>query len=253
VSRKRGKLRTLEQELARRHPELQDPAALVASGDVLVDGFPATTLAARVHTDASVTLRTDRPLRGEAKLRAALSTFEVETAGRVALDLGAAAGGFTKVLLESGAARVYAVDVGFGQLLGSLRQDDRVVVLERVNLAQLDRKLIPDRIDLVTLDLSYLGIARAAPQLARIPFAYDADCIALVKPMYELRLHGPPADETTLRRAVEAAAEGLERAGWHVLADVRSPEQGTRGAIEYLIHARRRRDRPASEPRINST
>jgi 23S rRNA (cytidine1920-2'-O)/16S rRNA (cytidine1409-2'-O)-methyltransferase len=239
LSRKRGKLRMLEKELARRYPELEDPAAVIASGSVLVDGFPVTNVAARVRADASVTLRAHQPLRGEAKLRAALATFDVKTAGRVAIDLGAAAGGFTKALLDGDAARVYAVDVGFGQLLGSLRQDDRVVVLERVNLAQLDSTLIPDQIDIVTMDLSYLGIARAAPQLAPLRIATDADCIALVKPMYELGLQRPPEDDATLRRAVDVAAFGLAQAGWRVVAALRSPERGSRGAIEFLIHARR--------------
>jgi 23S rRNA (cytidine1920-2'-O)/16S rRNA (cytidine1409-2'-O)-methyltransferase len=241
LSRKRGTLRTLERELARRHPELKDPAALIAAGGVLVDGFPVKNVATLVRAGASIALRADRPLRGEAKLRAALTTFDVEAASRVALDLGAAAGGFTRTLLEADAARVYAVDVGFGQLLGSLRQDSRVVVLERVNLAQLNPRLIPDEIGVVTMDLSYLGIALAAPQLTALRFAEDADCIALVKPMYELGLQQPPVDDATLRRAVAVAAVGLERTGWRVLADMRSPEQGARGAIEYLIHARRAR------------
>jgi 23S rRNA (cytidine1920-2'-O)/16S rRNA (cytidine1409-2'-O)-methyltransferase len=103
------------------------------------------------------------PLRGEAKLRAALAAFGVRPAGRVALDLGAAAGGFTRVLLDAGAARVYAVDAGFGQLLGSLRQEPRVVVLERVNLGNLDCRRIPDAIELITIDLSYLSLSEAFP------------------------------------------------------------------------------------------
>jgi 23S rRNA (cytidine1920-2'-O)/16S rRNA (cytidine1409-2'-O)-methyltransferase len=241
LSRKRGKLRKLEHELARRYPKLRDPAALIAIGGVLVDGFPVKNRAALVRADAAVTVRTEKELRGEVKLRAALTTFGVETARRVAVDLGAAAGGFTKTLLEHGAARVYAVDAGFGQLLGSLRQDERVVVLERVNLAELNSTLIPDRIDVVTMDLSYLGIGRAAPQLDALLIAEDADCIALVKPMYELRLQAPPVDAATIRRAVEVAAAGLEHAGWRVIADMPSPERGSRGAIEHLIHACRRR------------
>src|SRR5579885_3286776 len=119
-----------------------------------------------------------RELRGTIKLRAALAAFAVEVAGRVALDVGASTGGFTVALLEAGAARVYAVDAGFGQLLGRLRQDARVVNLERTNLAALE---LPEPIDLVTVDLSYLSIALAAPQLPRAP-----ELIALVKPMFEL-------------------------------------------------------------------
>ena len=97
------------------------------------------------HTCAPDLLATHAPLRGEAKLRAALAGFDVRAAGRVCLDLGAAAGGFTRVLLEAGAARVYAVDAGFGQLLGSLRQDPRVVNLEATNVAALDTRWFPTR------------------------------------------------------------------------------------------------------------
>src|SRR5262245_23079822 len=103
-------------------------------------------------------------LRGEAKLRHGLRAMAVPVEGRVALDVGAAAGGFTRVLLEAGAVRVYAVDAGHGQLLGSLRQDPRVVALERTNLGALTLELVPDVVEVVTMDLSYLPVARAAPQ-----------------------------------------------------------------------------------------
>src|SRR5690348_4900422 len=110
--RKRVKLRALVDELARVHPQLEDPQALIVRGDVLVDGIVRTNPASRVRTGASITLRTEPRLRGEVKLRAALAAFRVEVHGRVALDVGASAGGFTRALLEAGAARVYAVDVG---------------------------------------------------------------------------------------------------------------------------------------------
>jgi 23S rRNA (cytidine1920-2'-O)/16S rRNA (cytidine1409-2'-O)-methyltransferase len=239
LSRKRGALRTLLTELARRYPELEDPASAIARGGVLVDGFPVRNVAARIRTDASLTLSKEQRPRGAAKLCAALQAFDVEVRGRVAVDTGAAAGGFTRVLLEAGAARVYAVDAGFGQLPGSLRQDERVVVLERVNVAQLDSTLVPELVEVITIDLSYLAIARAAPQLQGLRIADDAECVALVKPMYELRLAHPPADEATLHRAVAAAAEGLERVAWRVVGVFLSPEPGSRGAIEFFLHARR--------------
>src|SRR5439155_6075463 len=128
---------------------------------------------------AAITLRIDEPLRGEAKLKAALESFEIIVENRIALDVGAAAGGFTRALLDAGARRVYAVDAGHGQLLGSLRQDERVVNLEATNLALLDRALVPDTIDLVTLDLSYLSLAAAVPQLESIWLAAGAEAVAL--------------------------------------------------------------------------
>jgi 23S rRNA (cytidine1920-2'-O)/16S rRNA (cytidine1409-2'-O)-methyltransferase len=179
------------------------------------------------------------PLRGEAKLHAALAGFDVRVAGRVCLDLGAAAGGFTRVLLEAGAARVYAVDAGFGQLLGSLRQDPRVVNLEATNVAALDGRLVPDAIEVVTIDVSYLALAAAVAQLDRISIAPDADLIGLVKPMFELRLANAPSDPMIVDAATERAAAGMVAAGWEVMGTMPSPVLGGRGAVEALVHARR--------------
>jgi 23S rRNA (cytidine1920-2'-O)/16S rRNA (cytidine1409-2'-O)-methyltransferase len=179
------------------------------------------------------------PLRGEAKLRAALAVFGVDVRGRTCLDVGAAAGGFTRVLLESGAARVYAVDAGFGQLLGSLRQDPRVLNLEATNVSKLDMRLVPDPIDVVTIDVSYLALAAAAAQLGGIVLAADADLVGLVKPMFELRLPTAPTDQKTVEAAIERAATGIEEAGWRVVGSMPSPVLGGRGAVEALLHARR--------------
>ncbi len=179
------------------------------------------------------------PLRGEAKLRAALIAFDVRVSGRVCLDLGAAAGGFTRVLLEAGAARVYAVDAGFGQLLGSLRQDPRVVNLEATNVAALDGRSVPEAIDVVTIDVSYLALAAAVAQLDRITIAPDADLIGLVKPMFELRLATAPSEPMLVDAATERAAAGIVGAGWEVIGSMPSPVLGGRGAVEALVHARR--------------
>jgi 23S rRNA (cytidine1920-2'-O)/16S rRNA (cytidine1409-2'-O)-methyltransferase len=172
-------------------------------------------------------------------LRAALSGFDVRVVGRICLDLGAAAGGFTRVLLEAGAARVYAVDAGFGQLLGSLRQDPRVVNLEATNVAALDAGLIPDVIDVITVDVSYLALAAAVAQLNRITIAPDAELIGLVKPMFELRLATAPSDPVLVDAATERAVAGIVAAGWAVIGSMPSPVLGGRGAVEALVYARR--------------
>jgi 23S rRNA (cytidine1920-2'-O)/16S rRNA (cytidine1409-2'-O)-methyltransferase len=244
LARQRGsRLVPLAEALARRFPgtvdSTVDAASLVASGRVLVDGRPVLNPDSRVPLDASVTIRDDAPLRGSAKLEAALDTFGVVVEGRVALDAGAAAGGFTSVLLDRGARRVYAVDAGHGQLLGSLRQDHAVVNLERTNLGALTTEVVPDAIDVVTLDLSYLALADAVPQLDRVTLAPGADLVALVKPMFELALAEPPSDEEHLALALATARAGVSHAGWTVLADMRSPVLGSRGAAEFLLHAHR--------------
>jgi 23S rRNA (cytidine1920-2'-O)/16S rRNA (cytidine1409-2'-O)-methyltransferase len=184
-------------------------------------------------------IREPGELRGGAKLRAALAEFAVPVEGRVALDAGAAAGGFTAVLLDAGAARVYAVDAGYGQLLGSLRQNPRVVNLERTNLGALTPELVPDPVELVTMDLSYLSVADAVPQLERVTLAPEADLVALVKPQFELHLATPPTDSESLVEALRLAERGIAAAGWTLVASIESPVRGTRGSTEFFVHAGR--------------
>lgn len=238
----RPHLRALKQLVNEAHPEL-DAIEAIVRGLVLVDGRVVTNPASLVRRDAAIAVRpaSGRKLRGEAKLAAALETFGVSVHGRVALDLGAAAGGFTRALLDAGATRVYAVDAGHGQLLGSLRQHPAVVNLEHTNLAELDRRLVPEVVDVVTADLSYVSLARAVPQLeARLALAPDADLIAVVKPQFELGLARSPTEARQLAEAVELASAGVEQAGWAVVATAASPVSGARGAIEFLLHARRK-------------
>jgi 23S rRNA (cytidine1920-2'-O)/16S rRNA (cytidine1409-2'-O)-methyltransferase len=229
----------LEKHLRIVRPDLDDPIAMIMSGRVQVDGRIVANPRSMVARDAAIVLRDPTALRGEAKLRAALATLHVPVAGRVALDLGAAAGGFTRVLLAAGTRRVYAVDAGHGQLLGTLRQDPRVVNLEATNLADLDVAIVPDAIDVVTIDLSYLAIAFALPQLGRITLARDADLVALVKPMFELGTAVAPTDDASLAAALARATAGAAAAGWHVLSVAESPIRGARGAREGWLHGRR--------------
>ena len=238
-----ARLRRLADELRRAHPALEDPESAIARGDVLVDGLVVVNPATLVRAGAAISLRSERLLRGEAKLTAALAAFAVDARDRVALDVGAAAGGFTRALLSAGARRVYAVDAGYGQLLGSLRQDERVVNLERTNLATLEHALVPERIELVTLDLSYLSIRAAVPQLAPLDLAPGCELVALVKPQFELGRASLPRDESSLARAVDVASAGIAAAGWTVVTAIRSPHPGTRGAIEFFVHARREKVR----------
>ena len=133
---------------------------------------------------------------------------------------------------------MYAVDAGFGQLLGSLRQDPRVVNLEATNVAQLDERVIPEAVDVLTVDVSYLSLGSAAAQLDRVRFAAGADLIGLVKPMFELRLGTAPNDPERIAAAGARAAEVVSQAGWVVLGLIPSPVRGARGASEMLLHAR---------------
>jgi 23S rRNA (cytidine1920-2'-O)/16S rRNA (cytidine1409-2'-O)-methyltransferase len=221
-------------------PDLDDFDEAIAQGHVLVNGVPSTNPKTQVAPGTSVVVREPKVFRGLTKLRGALDAFEVDVTGRVALDAGASAGGFVQALLEAGARKVYAVEVGYGQLLGSLRQDPRVVNLERTNIGDLGAHNVPDAIELISLDLGFLALATGVPQLNRLELAPDADLVALVKPTAELGLPSPPQDEASIKDAVERAGAAVATAGWEVLNAVESPIRGSRGAIEWFLHGRRR-------------
>lgn len=234
----RAPLRRLLDLVAQAYPKLENPDRVIRSGRVAAGGRILDNPATLVRSDATLVITVEAALRGERKLAAAIDAFGVRVEGRMALDLGAAAGGFTTVLLRRGAVRVYAVDVGFGQLRGWLRQDARVVNLERTNLSALDRRVVPDEVDVVAADLSYIALAQAIAQLnGRVRIARDADLIGLVKPQFELGWPAAPTAPDDLAAAVDAAARGIGRAGWRVRGTRTSPVRGSRGAVEFLLHA----------------
>jgi 23S rRNA (cytidine1920-2'-O)/16S rRNA (cytidine1409-2'-O)-methyltransferase len=219
-------------------PDIIDPIGAIQDRRLLVAGVVILDTSTQVRSDAGIILRPARSLRGSAKLELALKHFGIEVDSAVCLDLGAAAGGFTTVLLRRGARMVYALDAGVGQLRGDLRVHPRVVNLERTNLADTSRVLPAEPpIDLMTADLSYLSLADALPQVADVPFAPTAQLIALVKPMFELGRGQAPVDEASMRAAVDAASRGAAASGWGSLALFSSPIRGTRGAREAFIHA----------------
>ena len=191
--------------------------------------------------DAGIVYAPLRSLKGEQKLGAALDAFAtpVVLEGRVALDVGASTGGFTTALLNRGCRKVYAVDVGHGQLRGALRQDPRVVNLEATNAADLTTQLVPEGIDVVTVDVSYTPLAVIVPQVTeRVRFANDAALLALVKPMFELQLGQLPDREEQLDEAVLLATDGIAAAGWTIEEVITSPVTGNQGAIEQWVRAR---------------
>ena len=182
--------------------------------------------------------------RGAHKLIAGLDAFAIEPAGRTCLDVGASTGGFTDVLLRRGAARVYAVDVGYGQLDARLRADDRVVVLERTNARHLTAAQVPDPVDLVVCDASFISLRTVLPA----PLALTgpgAALVALIKPQFEVGKgrvgKGGVVRDPALHEEVCAATAAWlgELPGWSVLGIVPSPLLGPAGNREFLIGARR--------------
>ncbi|WP_342235161.1 TlyA family RNA methyltransferase [Inquilinus sp. OTU3971] len=181
--------------------------------------------------------------RGGLKLVKGLDHFGIDPAGLVGLDVGASTGGFTDVLLHRGAAKVYAVDVGHGQLAWSLRQDPRVVVLERTNARHLDRALIPDPIGIVVCDASFIGLETVLPAALGLA-APGAWLVALIKPQFEVGPDrvgkGGVVRDPELHREVcdRIAAWLAARPGWQVLGITESPITGPEGNVEFLIGGR---------------
>lgn len=205
---------------------------------MLVDDAIVTNPDSQVLPTARIVVKPATTLQGVRKLAPALEHFDVLLDGVVALDLGACTGGFTRALLDHGASRVYAVDVGHGQLLGSLSQDHRVVSLERTNVAAVTPELLGCRPDVITCDITKLALREVGRQLAenRVPRS-GTDLLGLVKPMFELAT-GQLPEGAELDQALRTAIDGLTEAGWQPIDSMESVVVGHRGAIEYFVHAR---------------
>ena len=181
--------------------------------------------------------------RGGIKLDHALTHFEIDPGGLTALDIGASTGGFTDVLCQRGARRVYAVDVGYGQLDARLRDDGRVAVLERTNARHLSREQVPEPIDLVVCDASFIGLRTILPAPLALATA-GARLIALIKPQFEAGRErvgkgGIVRDPAVHADVCETIRAWLTTEGWPVIGLTESPITGRDGNIEFLIAARR--------------
>ena len=166
----------------------QRARALIMAGKVLVNGQPVDKPGVFVSADATLELKgEDIPYvsRGGLKLEAALNNLGLNVIDKVCMDVGASSGGFTDCLLQHGAERVYAVDVGYGQLAWKLRQDPRVVVIERTNVRHMTADALPDPVDLVTIDVSFISLKIVVPAVERF-MKPDASILALIKPQFEV-------------------------------------------------------------------
>jgi 23S rRNA (cytidine1920-2'-O)/16S rRNA (cytidine1409-2'-O)-methyltransferase len=219
--------------------------AAIEAGGVTAAGRPVARPSDLLANDVALTVTPAHPWvgRGALKLEHALVTWPIPVEGRVVLDVGASAGGFTEVCLAAGAGRVYAVDVGRGQLHASLAGDPRIVILEAVDARNLTAAEIPERPQLIVCDVSFIGLAKALP--AALALAVEgADLVALVKPQFEV---GPAGvgkgglvkDDALRAQALEAVKAFLEACGWAVQATSDSPIEGGDGNREYLLWARK--------------
>jgi 23S rRNA (cytidine1920-2'-O)/16S rRNA (cytidine1409-2'-O)-methyltransferase len=217
--------------------------AMILAGRVRVDGVPVAKAGTLVLAEGRIeVIEPASPYvsRGGEKLAAAMDHFEVDPAGLVCLDAGASTGGFSHILLLRGAARVYAVDVGYGQLHPTVRHDPRVMVLERTNLRLLPRQAIPEPVDLATLDLSFISLTLVLPKI--LEFLKPAGAIlALVKPQFEVGKGrvgkgGVVRDPGLQQEAVEQVARAACGLGLRASEGFPSPLKGPKGNQEWFLY-----------------
>jgi 23S rRNA (cytidine1920-2'-O)/16S rRNA (cytidine1409-2'-O)-methyltransferase len=243
MSKERLDLLLVERELA---PSRSRAKALIMAGDVYVDGERADKAGTQVQTDAEIEVRGGIPFvsRGGLKLQAALDTFGYDCTDKLVLDVGASTGGFTDCALQYGASRVYAVDVGYGQLAWKLRNDDRVVVIERTNIRHLTREKVPELCDLAVIDCSFIGLHLVLPNTLRF-LQPDADVIVLIKPQFEagrdnVGKGGVVRDEAVRLETIQEVIDTAEQMGAEMVQQMDSPVHGPAGNIEHLVWFRRR-------------
>ena len=246
--KQRADLAMLARDLAESRSKAQ---ALIIAGKVFSGARRIDKPGESVAVDAILEVRgPDHPWvsRGGVKLAHALDHFAIDPAGLVCLDIGASTGGFTHVLVTHGAARVYAVDVGHGQLAWALRNDPKVVVLERTNARHLTRAQVPEPVDLMVCDTSFIGLETVLPAPLALA-APGARLVALIKPQFEVGkgrvgkggVVRDKALHTEVCARISAWLDGLP--GWRVLGVTESPIRGPEGNVEFLIAAVR--DAPA--------
>lgn len=238
-ARRRLDLLLVERGLASSRHKAQ---ALVLAGEVSVDGVPAGKPGVAVRAEAVLALRArgEHVSRGARKLLGALDAFGVSPSGRVTIDVGASTGGFTEVLLERGAARVYAVDVGRAQLHERLRGDQRVVVMERVNARRLTLDQVGERCSLLVMDVSFISVLKVLPALFGV-LGDGGEALVLVKPQFEVGRGqvgrgGLVKDPALHRKALAQVALSCLALGYAVIGACPSPLPGAKGNREFFLH-----------------
>lgn len=220
--------------------------ALVMAGKVIVDGKPVSKSGLLIPADSDIILKqNDIPYvsRGGMKLEAALDFFQVDPHGKTVMDIGCSTGGFTDCALKRGALKVYAVDVGYGQIDWSLRQNPRVVLFEKTNIRYLDKEALPDIMDIILIDVSFISLLKVLPKALDFLSA-KGDVLALVKPQFEVgkgmvEKGGVIKDDSRRMSAVENVRSGAEQIGFTCTGIFESPVRGQRGNREYFMHLRR--------------
>lgn len=227
-------------------PSRERAQAYILEGRVTVDGVVVAKAGFRVSASSEVVLKGEgMPFasRGGLKLESAMERFGVDASGKIALDSGASTGGFTDCLLKRGASRVYAVDVGYGQLAWHLRNDPRVVVMERTNLRYLSLETLGIQVDLVTLDVSFISLVKVWPAVSQL-LRPGGEVLSLVKPQFEagrsrVGKRGVVRDPATHLDVLTSLCVQAYEMGFDVMGTWFSPIKGAEGNVEFWIYMRR--------------
>ena len=227
-------------------PSREKARALIMAGEVYIDRQKTDKPGTMVPTDAEIEVRGASlryVSRGGLKLEKAMEEFPISIQGKTCMDIGASTGGFTDCMLQNGAARVYAVDVGYGQLAWSLRSDPRVVNLERTNVRYLTEEQVPEKIGFFSVDVSFISLRTVLPAAA--PFFEDgAEGVALIKPQFEagrekVGKNGVVREKKTHLEVVSSIVAAVETFGFSPIALTFSPIKGPKGNIEYLLYLKK--------------
>ena len=216
--------------------------AIIMSGIVYVDGEKEDKAGSTFSSEALIEVR-GKTLkyvsRGGLKLEKAMEVFPVNPDGKICMDVGASTGGFTDCMLQNGASKVYAVDVGYGQLAWKLRQDERVVVMEKTNIRYVKPEDIEDKIELASVDVSFISLSKVLPPLREL-LAEEASVVCLIKPQFEagrekVGKKGVVRDRAVHAEVIENVTGFARDNGFHVMGLDFSPVKGPEGNIEYLM------------------
>ncbi len=224
--------------------------ALIIAGEVLVNGIVTDKAGAQMTPDSELTIKNKMPFvsRGGLKLEQAVNEFNIDLKAKTAMDVGASTGGFTDCMLQHGAVKVYAVDVGYGQFDWKLRNDKRVVLLEKTNIRYLEKSSVPDGIDIATIDVSFISLTKVIPNVLEF-LKPEGEIVALIKPQFEAERKdigkgGVIKDESKRLEIVENIKDWSEKAGLDVIGTTTSPIKGPKGNVEYLIYLKKRNPAP---------
>ena len=217
--------------------------AIIMAGEIYVDNQKADKCGQSYNEDVNIEFRGTAPKyvsRGGLKLEKAINNFHLDLKGKVTMDIGASTGGFTDCMLQNGAEKVYSIDVGYGQLAWKLRNDSRVVNLERTNMRKVTKEQVPDEIDFFSIDVSFISLKLLLP-VARELLSENAQAVCLIKPQFEagrekIGKKGVVRDPQVHIEVVESIYSFCLENGYSVLNLDYSPIKGPEGNIEYLIH-----------------